>query len=116
MNVKLKRIAPLQAGKLLAAFYGLFSLLIVPFMLFFMAVGSLAAKSQGAGAAPPLPIMFGMGIGFILLIPVMYAAMGFVFGVLAAALYNLLTRWLGGLELDFEMAAPPPVAPGIPAA
>lgn len=111
MNLKLKRIAPLQAGKLLAAFYGLMSLVFVPFMMAFMALGSFAAKAQGggAGSGPPLPLMLGMGMGFMLLIPVIYAAMGFVFGVLSAFVYNLLARWIGGLALEFEQAQPPPV-------
>jgi hypothetical protein len=106
MKLKLKRIEPLQAGKLLAAFYGLLSLLFVPFMMFFMAMGSLASRHQGN--APPLPLMFGMGIGFMIFLPVMYAAFGFVFGALGAWVYNLLTRWLGGLDLEFESEAPPP--------
>ena len=105
MNLKLKRIAPLQAGKMLGAFYGLFSLLFVPFMLFFMAIGSMAARSTGNSA--PLPLMFGMGIGFMIFLPVLYAGIGFVFGVLSAWIYNLLTKWIGGLELDFEQSAPP---------
>lgn len=112
MQLKLKRIAPLQAGKLLAAFYGLISLLFVPFMLFFMAMGTFAARHQGGEAGPALPMMFGMGIGFLLFIPVLYAAMGFVFGVLGAWLYNLLAGWIGGLELEFEAKTPP--APAVP--
>lgn len=109
MQLKLRRIAPLQAGKLLAAFYGLISLLFIPFMLFFMAMGTFAARQQGGGSAPALPLMFGMGIGFLIFIPVMYAAMGFVFGVLSAWIYNLLAGWMGGLELEFESKEPPAV-------
>ena len=45
MNLKLKRIAPLQAGKMLAAFYGLFALIFVPFMMIFVALGRFAAKA-----------------------------------------------------------------------
>lgn len=107
MKLKLKGIAPIQAGKMLGAFYGLFSLLIVPFMFVAMAMGGLAARSQGAGAAPAMPLMLGMGAGFALVIPFLYAALGFVFGALAALLYNWLSRWLGGLELDFEASEPP---------
>lgn len=107
MQLKLKRIAPLQAGKMLAAFYGLMSLVFVPFMLFFMAMGSLAARQQGGASAPALPLMFGMGIGFMVLLPVVYAAMGFVFGALSAWIYNLLVKWIGGLELEFEAKEPP---------
>lgn len=110
MNLKLKRIAPLQAGKMLAAFYGLMALVFVPFMLIFMALGRFAAQAQAAEgvAAPQLPLMLGMGVGFTLLMPVLYAVMGFIFGVLAAFVYNLLARWLGGFELGFESTQPPP--------
>jgi hypothetical protein len=107
MNLKLKRIDPLQAGKLLAAFYGLFSLLIVPFVMIAMTVGSLASRQHGN--SPPLPLMFGMGVGFMVFLPVLYAGMGFIFGALSAWLYNLLAKWMGGLKLEFEGEAPPPV-------
>jgi hypothetical protein len=103
MNLKLKRIAPLQAGKMLAALYGLLSLIFVPFMMVAVALGSFAAKHQGNGAA--LPMMFGMG--FMVCLPLLYAVMGFIFGVLGAWIYNLLSKWIGGFELEFETPAPP---------
>ena len=110
MNLKLKRIAPMQAGKLLAALYGLLSLVFVPFMLAFMAFGSLIARSQGGANFPHFPAMFGIGMGlFMVIMPFMYAFMGFVFGVLGAWVYNLLAGWMGGFEFDFETQAPPPV-------
>ena len=109
MNLKLKRIAPLQAGKMLAALYGLLSLVLVPFMLAFMALGSLAARSQVGANVPALPMMLGMGVGFVIALPLMYALMGFVFGVIGAWVYNLLAKWIGGFELDFETQAPPPL-------
>jgi hypothetical protein len=40
MKVNLRRIAPFQAGKMLAALYGAMSLFVVPFMILFMALGS----------------------------------------------------------------------------
>jgi len=107
MKLKLKRIAPFQAGKIFAAFYGLLSLMFVPLMVVFMALGSFAAKAQGQGVPPPVSLLLGMGAGFILLLPVMYAAMGFVIGVLSAAIYNLLAGWIGGLKLEFESEVPP---------
>jgi hypothetical protein len=107
MHLKLKRIAPLQAGKMLAAFYGLLSLIFVPFMLFFMAMGSFAARQHGGSSAPALPLMFGMGLGFMVLLPFLYAAMGFILGVIGAAIYNLLTKWIGGFEFEFEAKEPP---------
>ena len=108
MEVKLRRIDPIQAGKMLAAFYGIMSLLFVPFMLLFMTLGSFAARQQG-GSAPALPFMFGMGIGFMILLPVFYAVIGFVFGALSAFIYNLLAKWIGGFEFEFENKTPPAV-------
>ena len=108
MNLKLKRIAPLQAGKMLAVFYGLLSLVFVPFMMLFMFVASLAARQAEHPA--PLPFMFGMGMGFVIFLPLVYAGMGFIFGALGAWIYNLVAKWIGGFELDFEQTTPPPAS------
>ncbi len=107
MHLKLKRIAPLQAGKILAALHGLLSLVFIPFVLVFVSIATLASR-QG-GNAPPIPFMFGMGLGMIVLLPVFYALMGFLGGVIGAFVYNLLAGWLGGFELEFEPTAPAPV-------
>lgn len=112
MNLKLKRIGPLQAGKMLAAFYGLLSLLIVPLMFVAMSFASLMARHSG-GSAPAFPLMLGMGLGFMILLPFLYALMGFVFGVISAWLYNLLAKWIGGLAMEFEPTSPP-AAPAAP--
>ena len=109
MNLKLKRIAPLQAGKMLAALYGLLSLVVIPFMLLFIGVSSLVARSQGGAGAPALPLIFGMGLGFMIFMPILYALMGFLFGVIGAFVYNLLAKWIGGFELEFEATTPPAV-------
>ncbi|HEY8995334.1 MAG TPA: hypothetical protein VIM71_11770 [Lacunisphaera sp.] len=114
MQVKLKRIAPLQAGKMLGVFYAAFSLLFVPFMIFFFAVGSMAAKAQGQAMPPGMGMLFGFGMIGLLFVPVIYGVLGFVFGALAALLYNLLARWIGGLDLTFETTEEPPkLAPGM---
>jgi hypothetical protein len=106
MQLRLKRIAPLQAGKMLGAFYGLLSLIFVPFMLIFMAVGSFAAASRGGASG--MPLMMGMGVGFMIFLPVVYGVLGFIFGVIGAFIYNLMGRWIGGFELEFEPVPPPP--------
>jgi hypothetical protein len=54
--------------------------------------------------------MIGMGLGaglMVVLMPLMYAVMGFIFGVIGAAVYNLLAGWMGGFEFDFEAKTPP---------
>ncbi len=109
MNLRLRRIAPLQAGKMIGALYALGSLLVIPFVLLFMTVGTMAARSQGGNMAA-LPILFGMGMGFVVFVPVIYGILGFIFGCIGALIYNLLAKPLGGFAVEFESDTPPPAA------
>ncbi len=98
------RIAPMQAGKILGLLYACFGLLLLPFIAFGGLMGvfaSHAGQLQNASAPPPAVIgavMFGMAIGA----PILYGLMGFLGGVIMAALYNLFARWVGGLEVEVE--------------
>jgi uncharacterized membrane protein len=65
--------------------------------------GAFAQQSQqtqaaGAPAAAIMGLMFGMGI----FMPIIYGVMGFVFGALGAVVYNLIARWIGGIEVEVE--------------
>ena len=48
-------------------------------------------------------------MGFVVLLPLFYALMGFLAGVVGAWIYNLLAGWIGGLEFEFEARTPPPL-------
>jgi hypothetical protein len=85
MKIRVKRIAPLQAGKMLAGIYALLSLIAIPIML-------IAAFTNSAG------IPLGMAIAM----PLLYIAIGFVGGIIGAAFYNIVAGWLGGFEIDYE--------------
>jgi hypothetical protein len=104
MKRTIKRIAPLQTGKMLGVLYACLGLIFLPIFMLAGAAGAFAQHSQGTGASPTAPaaavagIMFGMGI----LMPVIYGVMGFIGGVLGAAVYNLVARWIGGIELEVE--------------
>ena len=90
MKKQLTYIAPLRAAIVLAALYGILSLIFVPFFL----IGALlGGKSGGA-----IPAVF--GFGFAIMMPVIYAVLGFLGGLIAAALYNLIARWTGGFEFE----------------
>ncbi len=82
MKKQLTRFAPLQTAKVLALLYFMAS---IPFVLFMMLVMSFTA-------AP------GMGVGFLLLMPFLYALLGFVFTIIGTLLYNLAAKWAGGIE------------------
>jgi hypothetical protein len=93
MKRTVKRIAPLQAGKMMGVLYACMGLAA--------AAGAFAQHAQGAQtalAAVVAGIMFGMGI----FMPVIYGVMGFIFDVIGAAIYNLVARWIGGIEVEVE--------------
>ncbi|SDU09202.1 hypothetical protein SAMN05444156_1909 [Verrucomicrobium sp. GAS474] len=94
----LKRVNPIQAGKVVGLTYGALALLFVPFFLLF-GIASLFAKQQGAAVA-------GVGgIALCLFLPVLYAILGFIFGALGAWVYNLVAKWVGGLKFEIEKGA-----------
>ena len=99
MTRRLKRIAPLQLGKLLGVFYALSTLLFVPFILLFSALGSAVPQMEGGSAVPGI---LGMGVGLVIMIPIMYGVMGFIFGVVGAFFYNIVAGWVGGIEVEVE--------------
>ena len=99
MNKRLARIAPVKAGLVLGALYALFGCLAVPF---FFLIGAAAGAAAGQhGAAVPFGFIFGFGALFI---PVIYGGFGFIGGIIAAALYNLVAKWTGGLEITLSDA------------
>ncbi len=100
MTRTLKRVAPMQLGKILGVLYACMGLIFLPFFGLIGAVGAFAQSSQqqaGAGA-----LTGGLMLVLGLLMPVMYGVMGFIGGVICAALYNLIARWVGGIEVEVE--------------
>jgi len=99
MKKTLKRIAPLQCGKVSGAVYGLLSLIFVPFVLLFGLIGSLV-PSEHPGPSPVIAI--GIALVMAVILPLFYAVMGFIFGALGAWGYNLVSGMVGGIEVDVE--------------
>jgi hypothetical protein len=87
MKKRISHISVLQQGIVCAVLYGLLSLIAVPFLI----LGALFGHG-GAGA-----ILF-------IFLPIVYAIVGFIAGVITAFVYNLVAGWTGGIELTFSDA------------
>jgi hypothetical protein len=86
MNKRLTRIAPWQAGKFFAVLYFIIGLIFaIPLALFSQAV----------------PGQAGIGIGFAIGIPFVYAIGALIFVPLGCWIFNLVAKFVGGL--DFEV-------------
>jgi hypothetical protein len=80
---------------MLALLYGIIGLLAIPFFLMFASVtAQLPAEQRG-------PFM-AMGAGAALFAPIIYAVLGFIIGVIGAFIYNLVAKWVGGIEVEVE--------------
>jgi len=80
---------------MLAIVYGILGLVVIPFFLIATALSSQMAQSQRVG-------VLALGAGFAVFVPICYAILGFIGGVLCAFIYNLVAKWVGGFEVDVE--------------
>jgi hypothetical protein len=106
MTRRLKRIAPVKFGLVAGMIYGLISLIFVPFFLLFFGISAMAAllgnhSDNAAGTASGIVGLVVTGV-MIIFIPIFYAVVGGLMGMLAAWLYNVVAGWIGGIEFEVE--------------
>lgn len=95
----LRSVGVLSMGKLLGAMYAIIGLIVGAILSLVSLLAGVANLNQGA--PHPLPFMVG-GIAAIILLPIFYGIVGFIGGVISAAVYNLVAGLVGGIEMDFE--------------
>ncbi len=85
MKKQLTRISILQSSKIVTALYvlisSIYTLIGIPLLIF------------GGEELKVMAIIY-------ILMPVIMAIFGFIFFAIFAALYNLLAKWLGGIEVE----------------
>ena len=89
MKQQISRLSPHQNAKVAAVLSAVTSLIVlVPFFLL--------ASMFGANQAP---------VWMIIIFPVIYLVFGFIFTVIACALYNVIVPMTGGIEYEATGAA-----------
>jgi hypothetical protein len=68
--------------------------------LLFALLSVIGAGFADSGAEGLLSLMF--GVGGVIILPIFYGVLGFVFGAIGAALYNVIAGMAGGVEFNFE--------------
>ena len=86
VNVELKKVRPVSVGKIQGLTGAIFGLLVSPVALVL-------------GSSLDIP---GGAIFSFFAFPIFYGAMGFLSGVICAAVYNLIAGWIGGIEMDLK--------------
>ena len=96
MKKRLTYVSPLQFGIVYATLMACVSLIFVPIFLGMTAISALAPHNPQFHQ-PPNPFA-AMGLVFVIIIPILYAILGFVIGIIMAFIYNLIARMTGGVE------------------
>ena len=95
----LRSTGAMSLGKVLGVLYALIGLLVGSVVSLVSIVG--AAIGSGGGDSPEAFLGVFFGVAAIVALPLFYGAMGFIGGLITAALYNVIVGFTGGLELEF---------------
>jgi hypothetical protein len=91
---QLKRLGVLFSAKLHAIVMAFVGLIAGILYAFGGAIYELLTGTLNSGTALAFLALIGM--------PISFAVVGFVAGAIGAFLYNLVARWTGGIEMDFD--------------
>jgi hypothetical protein len=102
-RLRINKIGVLSFAKIYGAILATVALVIsIPYGLFVIFIGVAAL---GGGAREAAPFGFGGivgGLAIMILLPVFYGLVGFIFGALGAFIYNIFAGFVGGVEVDVE--------------
>ena len=98
----IKSVGVLSVAKIFGLLYGCMGLIFVPIFLIMGLVGAMTGPKEF-----PLGGVLGIVLAFVM--PVFYGGMGFVMGAIGALLYNLIAGWIGGFEVQLELAPTPQI-------
>lgn len=92
---RVKRFGVYQTSKVAAIIMFFIALIfMIPFALIGGIVGGLSGNHF-----PGFPL----GGGFLFIVmPFFYGIIGFIMTALSCLIYNLIAKWTGGIELEFE--------------
>ena len=115
MKKQLTRIVVFKTGIFLATLFGVLSLIfVIPFVLLSASLGVLIVHSfPHASGTCFSPSLFGAALGGAsalvgsITIPIFCALVGFISGIIVAAVYNLIAKLTGGLEFEVRDFPPP---------
>jgi hypothetical protein len=89
----------MSLAKVLGVLYAVLGLFVGVIFAIVSVFGGLAAQAESQGT--PLAGLL-LGVGALVFMPIIYAVLGFVGGLLVAVIYNFVARFVGGVELDLK--------------
>lgn len=93
MKTQISRLSPHQNGKVFGVLTALVSLLFVVPMAVMFSFTPAGVDAHGDPVSQPSALFF-------LLFPLAYLVMGYIMTAVGCALYNLMFRYIGGIEYE----------------
>ena len=98
-HMVIRRIVPMSAAKVMATVYAILGLVIGAIVSLIGFAGGYGSEMRGV-----MGPMF--GIGAIILLPLVYGAIGFIAVLIVCWLYNWAAGITGGIEIQTDSAEP----------
>ena len=93
----IKRIGPVSCAKITGTLYAILGLVIGGVFSLVALAGGFASNTSGAAGVGAI-----VGVGAVVIFPILYGGIGFVATLIGAWLYNVLAGMVGGIELDVQ--------------
>ena len=90
----INRVGPVSCAKITGILYALMGLIIGAFISLFALAGGMTSNRAGGA------MLGALGVGAIVMLPLIYGLCGFVATLVGAWLYNIAAGIVGGVELD----------------
>lgn len=108
-----RRIGVLSLAKFMGGMYAAIGLIIGA--IFSLAALAGAAIGGTQSDEPGAAIIGGLvGVGAVIIFPIMYGILGFIGGLIMAFIYNLLAGIFGGIEFEVDMTQGPGPSQSLP--
>jgi hypothetical protein len=92
----LRRVGPASAFKIGVVSYAFLGLIVGLFCTLIVVTGASFAPHAHMPFAPAV------GLFAVILCPIMYGVIGGIAAVIGALIYNLASRWVGGVEVEIN--------------
>ncbi len=99
--MRIRRIRIFSAAKMIGFLYAIMGLLTAAFSMSALPL-LLANVPQLPNELYGKPTTMVVGLGGLVILPLLYWLIGAVVGVLMALIYNIAAGWFGGLEIEYE--------------
>ena len=93
----IKRIGPVSCAKITGTLYAILGIVFGGIFSLIALAGGFASNTSGASSVGAM-----VGVGAIIIFPILYGCIGFVATLIGAWLYNVVASLVGGVEMDIQ--------------